>query len=238
MAAVCMAEVFQVAASCLAQIQLLNSEFQFAVVVAIYLVIGPASAALLYWLRFGHWFRLLLEGSGQRRMVLLLFALEAAMEVFFILQMETQPEYLVLYYLLVLVMAALITGLVVYLSQQVDEGELDALWTALAELDAGFDRRIGEKIQASTQTGNLCIPQVRSLLLAQGDTLSLRVSNPYAGTIDPNSIWMAGFSAKGKGRRVGLASYQRILADCPNTAASTSWAGGVSVQELKVDDTA
>lgn len=107
-----------------------------------------------------------------------------------------------------------------------------------AELDAGFDRRIGEKIQASTQTGNLCIPQVRSLLLAQGDTLSLRVSNPYAGTIDPNSIWMAGFSAKGKGRRVGLASYQRILADCPNTAASTSWAGGVSVQELKVDDTA
>lgn len=126
-----MVGVFQVAASCLAQIQLLNSEFQFAVVVAIYLVIGPASAALLYWLRFGHWFRLLLEGSGQRRMVLLLFALEAAMEVFFILQMETQPEYLVLYYLLVLVMAALITGLVVYLSQQVDEGELDALWTAL-----------------------------------------------------------------------------------------------------------
>ena len=180
------------------------------------------------------------------------------------------------------------------LSEQADEGELDQLRAALSELDTGFDRRIGEKIQASTQIGNVCVPQVRSLLLskltamggqgvdcrlealypvesvgmdvwdlvrclgilldnaaeaaletetpwvevvllAQGDGLSLRVSNPYAGTIDPDQIWAEGFSTKGEGRGLGLPSYQRILSEHPNTAASTSWAGGVFVQELKVE---
>ncbi len=180
------------------------------------------------------------------------------------------------------------------LSEQADEGDLDTLQTALSELDAGFDRRIGEKIRASTQIGNLRIPQVRSLLLskmaemgelgidcrlevlypvervgmdpwdftrclgilldnaaeaaletetpwvetvllAQGDALFLRVSNPYAGAIDPDKIWAEGFSTKGEGRGLGLFSYQRILAEHPNTAASTSWSGGVFVQELKVE---
>lgn len=179
------------------------------------------------------------------------------------------------------------------LSEQADEGELDELRAALSELDAGFDRRIGEKIRVSTQLGNVRIPQVRSLLLsklaaigqkgidcrlealypvervgmdvwdfvrclgilldnaaeaaletgmpwvevvllAQGEALSLRVSNPYAGTIDPDSIWAEGFSTKGEGRGLGLPSYQRILSEHPNTAASTSWARGVFVQELKV----
>ena len=35
----------------------------------------------------------------------------------------------------------------------------------LSDLDAGFDRRLGEKIQLSTQIGNLRIPPIRSLLL-------------------------------------------------------------------------
>ena len=180
------------------------------------------------------------------------------------------------------------------LSEQADEGDLDTLQTALSELDAGFDRRIGEKIRASTQIGNLRIPQVRSLLLskmaemgelgidcrlevlypvervgmdpwdftrclgilldnaaeaaletetpwietvllAQGDALFLRVSNPYTGSIDPDHIWAEGGSTKGEGRGLGLFSYQRILAEHPNTAASTSWSGGVFVQELKVE---
>ena len=339
--AVCMGGVFQVSTSCLSQILLLNSELQFTVVV--YLVVVPISALLLHRLRFGHWFRLLLEeGFGPRRTSLFLFALEAAMEAFLILQGGIQPDYLVPYYALVLAMAALEAGLVVYLgqrldtarkvaaqqdviaqqqlyerdleairqevrafrhdyknllaglSEQADEGELDQLRAALSELDTGFDRRIGEKIQASTQIGNVCVPQVRSLLLskltamggqgvdcrlealypvesvgmdvwdlvrclgilldnaaeaaletetpwvevvllAQGDGLSLRVSNPYAGTIDPDQIWAEGFSTKGEGRGLGLPSYQRILSEHPNTAASTGWAGGVFVQELTVE---
>ena len=341
--AVCVGGVFQVAISSLSQILLVNSELQFAAVLAISWATTLASAALLYRLRFGHWFRLLLEeGFGPRRTSLFLFALEAAMEAFLILQKGVQPDYLIPYYALVLAMAALEAGLLVYLgqrldaarkvaaqqdviaqqqlyerdlesirrevrafrhdyknllaglSEQADEGELDQLRAALSELDTGFDRRIGEKIQASTQIGNVCVPQVRSLLLskltamggqgvdcrlealypvesvgmdvwdlvrclgilldnaaeaaletetpwvevvllAQGDGLSLRVSNPYAGTIDPDQIWAEGFSTKGEGRGLGLPSYQRILSEHPNTAASTGWAGGVFVQELKVE---
>ena len=344
--AVCMAGVFQVASSCLAQILLLRSDFQIAAAVAMatHGVIALAFAALLYRLHFGRWFQLLLE-EGQHRTALFLFALEAAMETFFILQIGIQPDYLFFYYALVLVMAALMAGLVVYLSQrldaarkleaqrdviaqqqlyerdleairqevrsfrhdyknllaglseQADKGEMDQLRTALSELDTGFDRRIGEKIRASTQIGNVYVPQVRSLLLSklaamgkqkidcrlealypvervgmdpwdftrclgilldnaaeaaletdspwveivllsQKDGLSLRVSNPYIGAIDPDKIWTEGFSTKGEGRGVGLSGYQRILANYPNAAASASWAGGVFVQELTVEETA
>ncbi len=339
----CMAGMFQVTASNLAQLLLLNTGLQYAAVMVAYGTVTLASAALLHRLHLGRWFRLLLEeGPTQYRMALFFFALEAVMEAFFILQLGVQPEYLVPYYLLVLVMAGLAVGLVIYLAQrldaarkveaqrdviaqqqlyeqdleairrevrsfrhdyknllaglseQADEGELDELRAALAELDAGFDRRIGEKIQASTQLGNVRVPQVRSLLLsklaamgkqgvdcrlevlypveqvgmdvwdfarclgilldnaaeaalettvpwvevillAEGKQLSLRVSNPYAGAVDPDKIWTEGFSTKGEGRGLGLPGYQWILAELPNTATATSWAGGVFVQELTVE---
>lgn len=53
------------------------------------------------------------------------------------------------------------------MSQQAKEGETNVLSRELEKLEAGFDRRLGEKIQESTQVGNLRIPQVRSLLLAK-----------------------------------------------------------------------
>ena len=339
-AAACMAGMFQVAASGLAQILLLDSEIPYAALIAVYGAVALVSAALLHRLHFGRWFRLLLEDSSvQRRMALFFFGLEAAMEAFSLLQDGIQPEYLVPYYALVLVMAGLAVGLVIYLSQrldaarkmeaqrdviaqqqlyerdledirrevrsfrhdyknllaglsqQADEGELDELRAALSQLDAGFDRRIGEKIRASTQIGNVRVPQVRSLLLsklaamgaqgvdcrlealypvetvgmdvwdftrclgilldnaaeaaldtgtpwveivllAQGEGLFLRVSNPYAGTIDPEQIWAEGGSTKGEGRGLGLPGYQRILEGHSSASASTSWADGVFVQEL------
>ncbi len=342
-AAACMAGMFQVAASGLAQILLLDSEIPYMALIAVYGAVTLVSAALLHRLRFGRWFRLLLEDSSvQRRMALFFFGLEAAMEAFSLLQEGIHPEYLVPYYALVLVMAGLAVGLVIYLSQrldasrkmevqrdviaqqqlyerdldairqevrsfrhdyknllaglseQADEGELDQLRAALSELDTGFDRRIGEKIQASTQIGNVCVPHVRSLLLsklaamsekgidcrlealypvervgmdvwdftrclgilldnaaeaaletetpwvevvllAQGNTLSLRLSNPYAGIVEPEKIWTEGFSTKGEGRGLGLPGYQRILTGYANVASSTSWAGGVFVQELTVE---
>lgn len=344
--AVCMGGVFQMATSCLSQILLLYSDLPLAAVMAVYLIMVPAPVFLLCRLRFGHWFHLLLEeGFGQRRTALFFFAMEAAMEAFLILQVGVQPDYLVPYYVLVLAMAALEAGLVVYLAQrledtrkleaqqdiiaqqqlyerdleairqevrsfrhdyknllaglseQADEGGLDELRAALSELDAGFDRRIGEKIRASTQLGNVRVPQVRSLLLSklaamrekkidyrlealypverigmdpwdftrclgilldnaaeaaletetpwveivllsQKDGLSLRVSNPYIGAIDPDKIWTEGFSTKGEGRGLGLSGYQRILANYPNAAASASWAGGVFIQELTVEEKA
>ncbi len=347
LSAVSMAGVFQVSFIILTRFLFKNifvdSEgLQFAVA-AIACSMAVLSTALLYRLRFGRWFRLLMEECpGQHRMALFLFSLACVMEMFYLLQLGLQEAYFALYYLLALITAGLATGLVLYLAQwfdsarkmeaqrdviaqqqlyeqdleairrevrafrhdyknllaglseQADEGELDQLRTALSELDAGFDRRIGEKIRASTQIGNLRVPQVRSLLLsklaamggqgidcrlealypveqvgmdvwdfvrclgilldnaaqaaretetpwveivllARGDGLSLRVSNPYAGTIDADKIWAEGFSTRGEGRGLGLPSYQRILAEHPNTAASTSWAGGVFVQELKVE---
>lgn len=341
--ATCMAGVFQVAMSCLSQILFLNSDLPLAAVTAIYWVVVLVSAVLLYRMHFGRWFRLLLEmGSGQRRISLFFFALEVSMEVFLILQVGIQPEYLISYYVLVLAMAALEAGLVAYLawrfdavrrleaqrdviaqqqlyerdleairrevrafrhdyknllaglSEQADEGGLDQLRTALSELDVGFDQRIGEKIRTSTQLGNVRIPQVRSLLLSklasmgekgidcrlealypveqvgmdpwdfarclgilldnaaeaaaetetpwvevvllsQGEGVSLRVSNPYAGTVDPDKLWKEGASTKGKGRGLGLSSYQRILAGYANAATSTSWAEDVFVQKLTVE---
>ena len=346
LAATCMGGVFQVAASCLSQILILYSDLPFAAAMAIYLAVVPASALPLYHMRLGYWFRLLLEeGFGPRRTALFLFALEAAMEAFLILQVGIQPEYLVLYYLLVLAMAALEAGLVIYLAQRLDaarkmevqqdviaqqqlyerdleaiqrevrafrhdyknllaglseqagKGELDELRASLSQLDAGFDQHIGERIQASVHLGNVRVPQVRSLLLSklaamrekkidcrlealypvervgmdpwdftrclgilldnaaeaaletetpwveivllsQKGRLSLRVSNPYNGAIAPDKIWTEGFSTKGEHRGLGLPSYQRILTDYPHAAASTSWANGVFVQELVVEEKA
>ena len=344
--AVCIGGVFQMATSCLTQILVLYSDLPLTAVMAVSLIMVPAPAFLLYRLRFGHWFRLLLgEGFGQRRTALFFFVLEVTMSAFFILQVGIQPQYLIPYYLLVLMMTALIAGLVIYLAQrlddtrkleaqqdiiaqqqlyerdleairqevrsfrhdyknllaglseQADKGELDQLRTDLSELDTGFDRRIGEKIRASTQIGNVRVPQVRSLLLSklasmgqkgidcrleaiypmervgmdvwdftrclgilmdnaaeaaaetetpwveivllsQKGRLSLRVSNPYAGMIDPDKIWTEGFSTKGEGRGLGLPGYQRILEDYPHATASTSWADGVFIQKLTVEENA
>ena len=81
-------------------------------------------------------------------------------------------------------------------------------------------------------------PWVEIILLPQKGRLSLRISNPYTGTINPDKIWTENFSTKGEGRGLGLPSYQRMLADYPHAAASTSWADGVFVQELTVEEKA
>ncbi len=120
---VCMAGVFQVASSCLSQILFLRSNFQIPMATAMvtHLAVALVSTALLYRLRFGRWFHLLMgEGFGQRRTALFFFALEVAMEAFLILQVGIQPDYLFFYYALVLVMATLMAGVVVYLSQRLD----------------------------------------------------------------------------------------------------------------------
>ena len=79
-------------------------------------------------------------------------------------------------------------------------------------------------------------PWVEIVLLVQGGRMFLRVSNPYANSIDPEKIRGGGWSTKGAGRGTGLSGYQRILRDYPNAAACTSWENGVFVQELTVED--
>lgn len=345
--AACMAGIFQVAGTALFAILfwvvLSGESSQFAALIGLHLSISIAAALLLYKLRFGMWFRLLLDNEPAAwRMALLLFALEATMEVFFSLANGVQPEYLLLYYLLVVVMVVLMAALMVYLAQRFDAvrkmqaqqdiiaqqrlyeqdleiirrevrafrhdyknllaglsrqagaGELEELRHTLSELDTGFDLRLGRKIQATTQIGNLRIPEVRSLLLskltvmqktgvecrlevlypvvavdmdvwdfvrclgiltdnameaapdaeqpwveivllAQDGRIFLRVSNPYTNNIEPEKMWNDGWSTKGAGRGLGLASYQRILESHPNASPYTSWENGVFVQELTVE---
>lgn len=183
------------------------------------------------------------------------------------------------------------------LSEQAEAGELEGLRRSLSELGAGFDHRVGEKIQASVQIGNLRIPEVRSLLLsklaamrekgvdcrlealypvaavdmdvwdfvrclgilidnaaeaaldterpwveiallAQERRVYLRVSNSCANRVEPGKMWDDGWSTKGAGRGLGLASYQRILEGYPNASPCASWDDGVFVQELTVEDRA
>ncbi len=211
-AATCMAGIFQVADATLTMM----IPIPFAAASGMHLAVSIAVCLLLYKLRFGTWFRLLLDnGSSPWRTALLLFTLEAVMEVLLRLVNGVQPRFLTFYYLLVVAMVVLMAVLIVYLAQRLDaarkmqaqqdvivqqrlyeqdletirrevrafrhdyknllaglsqqagEGELEGLRHTLSELDAGFDLRLGRKIQASTQIGNLQIPEVRSLLLSK-----------------------------------------------------------------------
>lgn len=215
-AATCMAGIFQMAESTLSRALWDTPLDESNGVLALYLAISIAAALLLYRLRFGRWFRLLLDNSPTpQRLALLLFALEVVTEMLFRLSGGVRTRSLAYYYLLAAALVVLITVLIVHLAKQFDdarkmqaqqdviiqqrlyeqdleiirrevrafrhdyknllaglslqagEGELEGLRHTLSELDAGFDQRLGKKIQASAQIGNLQLPEVRSLLLSK-----------------------------------------------------------------------
>lgn len=211
-AATCMAAIFQVADTTLSAMVPIPA----AAAIVLHLGISVVTSLLLYKLRFGTWFCLLLDNrSAPWRTALLLFSLEAIMEMLLRLAFGVQPYFLMFYYLLVVAMVVLMAVLIVSLAQQIDtarkmqaqqdvivqqqlyeqdlemirrevrtfrhdyknllaglsqqagEGELEGLRRSLSELDAGFDLRLGRKIQESAQIGNLQIMEVRSLLLSK-----------------------------------------------------------------------
>lgn len=212
LAATCMAGIFQVAGATLS-FWGMGGNTPFLLELGVYLGISIAASLLLRGLRFGRWFRLLLDGESVP--AFLLFALEAVMEVLLTLGKGIQPQYLPFYYLMAAAMTVLMAVLIVYwaqrfdavrkmqalrdviaqqqlyeqdletirrevrafrhdyknllagLSHQAGAGELEEVCRTLSELDAGFDQRLGRKIQASAQVGNLQIPEVRSLLLSK-----------------------------------------------------------------------
>ncbi len=212
LAATCMAGIFQVADATVSMLVPIS----LAATIGLHLGISIAISLLLYKLRFGAWFCLLLENkSASWQIALLLFALEAAMEMLLRLAYGIQPRFLTFYYLLALTLVVLMAVLIVHLAQRFDtarkiqaqqdviaqqrlyeqdlemirrevrtfrhdyknllaslaeqagEGELEELCHTLSELDAGFDQRLGNKIQLSTQIGNLQLPEARSLLLSK-----------------------------------------------------------------------
>lgn len=218
LAITCMAAIFQVAGSTVSWmiVPLESGPLPFAAGICVHLGISIAASLLLCRLRFGKWFRLLLDsGAAAWRTALLLFALEAVMEMLLQLASGVKDTFLPFYYLLVAVTVVLITVLVVFLAQRIDaaqkmraqqdviaqqrlyeqdletirrevrtfrhdyknllaglfqqagDGEWEELRHTLSGLDAGFDLRLGRKIQASAQIGNLQIPEVRNLLLGK-----------------------------------------------------------------------
>ncbi len=245
LAASCMAGIFQVTATALSGILfwvVLSHEYtHFTLALGLHLGTCIATALLLYKLRFGKYFRLLLDSeSAPWRTALLLLSLETVMEMFYGLANGVRPEYLLLYYLLMVVTVVLIAALMVYLAQRIDitrkmqawqdvvaqqrlyeqdlemirrevrafrhdyknllaglaqqAGEPDGLRRTLAELDTGFDLRIGEKIRASVQIGNLQIPEVRSLLLTkltamQEKGIECRLEALYPVTAVDMDVW-------------------------------------------------
>lgn len=342
-AATCMSGIFQVATATMS-FWTPDENIPFMAQLGLHLGASIVVSLLLYNLQFGKCFRLLLDSEAtQWRTALLLFALEASMEVFLNLGRGIYPRYLPFYYLMMAVMVILMTILIIYLAQQFDftrkiqdqnniiiqqrlyeqdlelirrevrtfrhdyknllaglsqqagEGKLEELRHTLSELDAGFDQQLGKKIYTSTQIGNLQLAEVRSLLLskltvirdkgidcrlevlypvaaiemdvwdfvrclgilidnameaaldteqpwleiillAQERQVFLRVSNSYTNIIEPGKMWDNGWSTKGEGRGLGLSSYQHILDNYPNISTHTSWANGVFVQEMTVED--
>lgn len=250
-AATCMASIFQVASATLSWIPSWippqagspEENVQFATAIGLHLAVSIIISLLLYKLRFGAWFRLLLDNkSAAWQTALLLFTLEAVMEVCLRLLNGVRPQFLVFYYLLVAALVVLMAVLVAYLAQRFDtvrkmqaqqdviaqqqlyeqdleiirrevrafrhdyknllaglsqqaaSGELEGLCHTLSELDTGFDLRLGQKIQASSQIGNIRIPEVRSLILSKltvmrekGVECHLEVLYPVAA-VDMN-VW-------------------------------------------------
>lgn len=124
LAAVCMAGVFQVAASVLSAILFnmpaADEDLQFVMVMVIYFTVVLSTAALLQRLRFGSWFQQLLEEYDPHRIALLLSAMLVSMEVFFQLRLGIGSDYRIHYYMLILVFAALLAVSVIYLAKRLD----------------------------------------------------------------------------------------------------------------------
>ena len=124
LAAVCMAGVFQMAASVLSarlfSLPAADEDLQFMMVTGIYFTVVLGTAVLLQRKRCGAWCQLLLEEDDPHRIALLLSAMLVSMEVFFQLRVGIGSEYQLYYYMLVLVFAALLAVSVIHLAQRLD----------------------------------------------------------------------------------------------------------------------
>ena len=80
------------------------------------------------------------------------------------------------------------------MAEQARAGDMEELGRTLEELDAGFERCIGEKIRASAQIGNLQVLQLRSLVLTKmadmkAKGVECRLEVIYPVTYVPMDVW-------------------------------------------------
>lgn len=72
------------------------------------------------------------------------------------------------------------------------------------------------------------------LLAKSGECISIVVKNPVAFPVPLKEIWQEGYSTKGAGRGLGLASLKCIVKSYENVYVSTFLENGCFVQEIKI----
>lgn len=79
-------------------------------------------------------------------------------------------------------------------------------------------------------------PQVHIMVSSQEGYTTFRIKNRLYSQVDFHRIWQQGYSTRGAGRGVGLASYRNILKRYGNIFPVTAIQDGYFVQELKIQE--
>lgn len=127
---------------------------------------------------------------------------------------------------------------------QADEGDLKAVQTFISEVTGDFEKKMGEKIFQISQLGFLqksmessedkkhC--KVTALFCGDESGVSIIIRNPVKEPVPLSKIWKNGYSTKGPGRGIGLASLRRIVESYDNVSSRSYEEDGLFVQELNI----
>lgn len=77
-------------------------------------------------------------------------------------------------------------------------------------------------------------PAFTCMLTASRECITVLVKNPVSHAVPMAEIWKEGYSTKGEGRGMGLASYRRIINAYENVFPYTYEENGMFIQELKI----
>lgn len=77
-------------------------------------------------------------------------------------------------------------------------------------------------------------PAFTCMFTSSPECITVLVKNPVAQVVPIADIWKEGYSTKGEGRGMGLASYRRIIDSYENTFPYTYEENGIFIQELKI----
>lgn len=77
-------------------------------------------------------------------------------------------------------------------------------------------------------------PAFTCMLTTSRECITILVKNPVSHVVLMSEIWKEGYSTKGEGRGMGLASYRRIIDSFGNAFPYTYEENGMFIQELKI----
>lgn len=80
------------------------------------------------------------------------------------------------------------------------------------------------------------MPKIHIMISSQEECTTVRIKNSLYSVVDFHKIWQQGYSTKGDGRGIGLASYKKILERYENIVPLTTIQDGYFIQELKIQE--